>query len=184
MKPTLVNTSDYGIKGINFYWTRAERFNITTEELNEVGVFDEHAYVSETIIAPLQVANEQFKTLGYELIVKDAYRSPELYHLIKAKRDILHGEEITSALLNMIKMPHSTGHTVDINLIDLNTDEEVKMRNPEEDPQAFFIDFYRERTEKKCIEDQRLQDILIGGMLSAGFELGGKKEFWHFEYPH
>jgi D-alanyl-D-alanine dipeptidase len=182
----LVNVSDFGIQGINFYWTRKERFNLSEEELNAVGVVNEHAYVRQEIIEPLKQTNEHFKTLGYELIVKDAYRSPDLYDLIQKKRYVLHGKEHTDKLLNMVTKPHTNGLTIDVNLIELATGEEVKMRNPAEDPDAFFIDFYRERPEPECKEFQRLQDILVHGMLEVGFKLGSKKEFWHFEYflPH
>ena len=83
----------------------------------------------------------------------------------------------------MEKMPHANGLTIDVNLIDLSTGEEVKMRNPEQDPPAFFVDFYRNSTNPQEQEFQKLQDILVQGMLSAGFVLGSKKEFWHFEYP-
>jgi D-alanyl-D-alanine dipeptidase len=177
----LVNVSDYGLKGINFYWTRRARFNMSEAELNQAGVFDEHAYVQEVLIPSLIKANTFFVSRGYELIVKDAYRSPELYSLIQQKRYALHGKVHTDALLNMEKMPHANGLTVDINLLELSTGEEVKMRNPEQDPDAFFCNFYRTSSNPVEKEFHRLQTLLIEGMVMVGFKLGVKGEFWHFE---
>jgi pimeloyl-ACP methyl ester carboxylesterase/D-alanyl-D-alanine dipeptidase len=179
----LVNVTDYGITGINFYWTRKERFGVSEKEMNEVGIYDGNAYVDKSIIEPLQKAQHLFKEAGYELIVKDAYRTPELYHLVQKKRYEVRGKEETDALLNMVTMPHTTGRAIDINLIDPKTGQELLMRDPAEDPGAFFIDFYRERQDPQSQEYQHLQDLMVTTMLSVGFRLGSKKEFWHFEYP-
>lgn len=32
----LVNVADYGIKGINYYWKRKEKFHLTEDELYAV----------------------------------------------------------------------------------------------------------------------------------------------------
>jgi D-alanyl-D-alanine dipeptidase len=178
----LVNTNDYDIKGINFYWTRRERFTMSEDELALAGVDSEHAYVHAALIPPLLRAKELFHQKGYEMIVKDAFRSPELYGLIQEKRYILRGRAETDKLLNMVTMPHATGRAIDINLIDLTTGEEVTMRNPEEDPDAFFIDFYKEKLDEVSKEYQRLQTLQVETMLEAGFSLGVKREFWHFEF--
>ncbi len=180
----LVKLSDYGIKGENYYWSRRERYNLTEQELHTVGVFDGGAYVDENIIFPLQKANEIFNAMGYELIVKDAHRSPDLYKLVQAKRYILHGKELTDKLLNVVTMPHSSGRTVDVSLLDLKNGQEVRMRNSEDDPNGgYLIDYYKGRSDLASREFQRVQELLREVMLSVGFQLGIKKEFWHFEYP-
>jgi D-alanyl-D-alanine dipeptidase len=178
-----VRVSDHGLKGINFYWTRRDRFQMSEEELNSAGVFDEHAYVRKELITPLKSAATYFLSQGYELIIKDAHRSAKLYALIQNKRYALRGKSETDKLLNMVDMPHSNGLTIDVNLIDVSTGEEVHMRNPADDPDAFFIDFYRDKTDAISKQYQLLQDLLVNGMLDAGFTLGKKGEFWHFEYP-
>ena len=152
------------------------------EELATARVTDEHAYVDESLIQPLKNAQSKFAEKGYELIVKDAYRSPELYFLIQKKRYELRGKYETDKLLNMETMPHLTGKAIDVNLIDLKTGLGVKMRNPQEDPVAFFIDFYKDKNDKISQEYQRLQQLLVSVMLSVGFQLGSKSEFWYFEY--
>lgn len=181
-KPDLVNLADYGLKGINFYWTRKERFNLSEEELNSADVFDASAYVDKAIIDPLKKANNIFSQDGYELLVKDAYRSPELYKLVQKKRYEIHGKEHTDKLLNLETMPHSTGRVIDVSLIDMKSGEELKFRDSADDPDGWFIDFYRDKTDAQSKEFQRLQDLLIKTMVSVGFQLGSKREFWHFEF--
>jgi D-alanyl-D-alanine dipeptidase len=179
----LIDVGTQGIQGINFYWTRKERYNLSVEELNAAGVYDEKAYVHQDILTPLLKAQEAFKSLGYELLIKDAYRSPALYRLIQQKRYILRGKEETDKLLNMVTMPHSTGTAVDVSLIDLKTGEEIIMRDHADDADgAFFINYYKDKTDPKSIQFQQYQDILVSTMLAAGFHLGSKEEFWHFEY--
>jgi len=178
-----VNTAAYGIKGVNYYWTRRERFGITEEELREASVADGDAYVAERIIGPLRDANAKLREHGFELIVKDGYRPPALYRLIQRKRYETRGKEETDLLLNMETMPHASGYVVDVNLVRLDTGEEAMLRDSNDDPGAFFIDFYRSRDDPKGWEFQRLQDLLMETMLSCGFRIGVKREYWHFEYP-
>lgn len=180
----LVSTADYGIKGFNHYWTKRDFYNMTEVELNAAGVTNGNAYVDESLIPLLQQVNEVLKPQGYGIIVKDGYRSPELYKLIQTKRYEMFGKEQTDRILNTITMPHSNGRTVDVSLSDIKTGEEVPMRNKKDDPDNFFIDFYRHKEDSESKEYQRLQDLLIKTMLSVGFKLGTKNEFWHFEIPN
>ncbi len=179
----LVSTADYGIKGVNHYWVKRGFYQISEEELNVAGVWDDKAYVDESLISYLKKANETLKPHGYEIVVKDAYRSPELYRLIQEKRYAKFGKEQTDRILNTVTMPHSNGRTIDASLIDIKTGNEVPMRNKTDDPDNFFIDYYRDRNDAEGREYQRLQDLLVETMLSLGFKLGSKNEFWHFELP-
>ena len=79
-------------------------------------------------------------------------------------------------------MPHATGLAVDIGLLDLKTGKELMMRNKDDDPEAYLIDYYRNKKDSQSAEFQRLQDILISTMTSVGFSVGEKGEFWHFEW--
>jgi D-alanyl-D-alanine dipeptidase len=178
----LVNTKDYGIKGINYYWTRKDKFNLAEDELRSVGVKDNCALVDKRLLPKLKKANEIFKHYGFEIIIKDAYRSPELYQLVKKKRYEIDGKENTDKTLDSIGMPHSSGQVVDINLVKLSSGQEVEIWDKKDWPDGIFIDYYRYKTDAKSIEFQRLQNLMVSTMLSLGFKLGGKKEFWHFEY--
>ncbi|MDO8507228.1 MAG: hypothetical protein Q7S53_01530 [bacterium] len=178
----LVNLSDFGIKSINYYWERRKNFNLSEAELFEVGITGNEAQVDERLIPKLKEANEIFKKYGYEIIIKDAYRSPELYRLVQKKRYENDGKEITDRTLNAVTMPHATGLAVDINLIKLSDGEEVEMWDKADWPEGIFVDYYRDRKDTKSQEYQGLQDLLVDNMLGLGFRIGSKKEFHHFEY--
>lgn len=158
-------------------------YGIDLAELENIGIHDDKAYVDEAVIPLLEKANEILVAHGYEIIVKDAYRSPELYKLIQAKRYVKFGKEQTDKILNTVSMPHSNGRTVDVGLLDLTSGEEVSMRNKKDDPDNFFINYYRGKTDAESMEYQRLQDLLVETMTSLSFKLGSKQEFWHFELP-
>lgn len=178
----LVNVADYKIKGINYYWARKEMFNLTDEELRSVGVKDNYARVDQKLIPKLKEANEIFKTYGFEIIVKDGYRSRKEYRLVQQKRYEKDGKENTDKTFNTRRMAHASGLTVDINLIDLKTGQEIEMYDKSEWPDSIFINYYKNKKDPKSREFQRLQDLMISTMLSLGFKLGSKKEFWHFKY--
>lgn len=178
----LVKTSDYGIKGINYYWAKRGQFGLSKKEVETLGLTENHALVDERVIPLLKKAQETFKEHGYEIIVKDAYRSPELYQFVKKKRYEIDGKENTDRTFNAKRMVHATGLAVDVNLLSLDNGREVLMWDKKDWPDGAFIDFYRDKTDPHSIEFQRLQDFLIETMLGLGFKLGLKKEFWHFEY--
>lgn len=177
----LVSTSTHGIKGLNYYWSRRERYKITEDELHAAGVEDGDAYVAEELIPHLLSANEKLVPHGFELIVKDGYRPPAMYALIQRKRYETRGKEETDLLLNMETMPHASGYVVDVNLVRLDTGAELMLRDSKDDPGAFFIDFYKDKEDAQSMEFQRLQSLLIATMQSCGFLIGVKREFWHFE---
>jgi len=177
----LVNLSDFGIRNINYYWERKERYNLTEVELAAVGLINGQAQVDESIIPKLKMANELLKPFGFELIVKDAYRSKELYELIRKKRYEIDGQFNTDKTFSQIKMSHSTGLAVDVSLIDLKTELEVDMWDKLDWPDGIFINYYKLRQDPESKKYQELQDLLIGIMLKVGFKLGPRKEFHHFE---
>jgi D-alanyl-D-alanine dipeptidase len=176
----IVNINEYGIKGINYYWNRKDMFNITDAELRECGVEGDFAYVKEELIEPLQAANDDLRELGMGIIVKDGYRSPALYKLVKQKRYEIDGKANTDRTLNSEAMPHASGYVVDVNLYDLETSEELSLWDKKDWPEGAFVDFYRDKTDEKSINFQKLQSLLIQTMVDNGFELGSKNEFWHF----
>jgi D-alanyl-D-alanine dipeptidase len=183
MDPKLVKLADYGIEGVSYYWTRRERLGISEEELHNAGVHDEFAYVRPEIVKPLLRADKALRMFGYRMVVKDALRPAAAYQLAQRKLYEKQGKELTDALLNMEKMPHATGLVVDLGLVELTTGKEVWLRKGEDDKDgAWRIGYYLGKDDPESLEYQRLQTILIGTMVSAGFVLGSKGEFWHFEY--
>ena len=177
----LVNLNEYGIKSINYYWERRRKFNISEQELHAIGISGDYAQVDKRLIPKLKEANKLFAKHGYEIIVKDGYRSKELYDLVRQKRYDLDGKENTDKTFSTGTNPHSTGLVVDINLVRLDDGKEVRMWNKADWPDGIFTNFYKDKKDPKSLGYQKLQDMLIKTMLELGFKLGKRKEFHHFE---
>lgn len=182
--PQLVSVRESGIRCWNYYWHFRHELKMSEDELREVGIEGDELFVRPELAEPLKEADRKFREHGYELIVKDAYRSPELYELAYRKRHAVYGKTATERLYNMKDKPHLSGRAIDVNLVDPRTGEQVKMRDPKHDDDgAQTIGYYKDKGDATSKEFQRLQDLLIDTMLSIGFRLGKKREFWHFEYP-
>ena len=179
----LVYTDDFGIRGSNYYWHNAERFSISTSELAKQDIDDERVRVDKAIIEPLKSAQKTLQSSGYDIVVVDGYRSPELYKLAHKKRAELYDKRNADSLMNLSAMPHASGRTVDIDLVDVKTGKKVEMRSREDGVEACFVDYYRGKADPKSKQYQQLQDLLVGTMKNLGFVLGSKKEYWHFELP-
>jgi D-alanyl-D-alanine dipeptidase len=185
-KMELVNVADYGLEGVNYYWTRRERFGFTEKELISVGMSNGSAYVLKELIGPLKRVNKKLEAKGYRLAIKDAYRSKEAYELIFKRLCEKKGEEFTSTLLSLERMPHSTGRAVDVALVETKTNKEVWLRNGERDDMkgGRTYGFYKNKADLTEKRYHDLQTLLVEAMFSEGFSFGNKKEFWHFEYKN
>lgn len=183
VKPNLVDITKYGLAGQNFYFSRRHDYNLSLAELESVGVIDNHPWLDHDLIPPLQEANRIFAVRNYELFIKDAYRSAELYRLVRDKRYAIHGRKSTDATLNAERMIHASGRALDIALVDKKTGQEVEMRRREDGIEAFFVDFYKNKPDSRSQHYQQLQVYLRETMLGLGFVLGSLKEYWHFELP-
>ncbi len=178
----LVNIKDFGLKGENYYWKRKELYRITELELAEIGVNSGDMYVDESIIQPLLNANSQLNKSGYYLFVADGYRSNQMYELVYKKRVKATHLNADPGAINLIDKPHSKGTVVDIALYDLETNKEIYLRDKQDDPEAYYVDFYSNKTDEKSKEFCRLQQLLKSVMYSNGFVYGVKNEYWHFDY--
>ncbi len=177
-----VYIDDYGLKGINFYWQNYEAKGLSKEDVLAAGVTSARVQVHKDIIQPLLEVNNIFQDRGYELFIKEGYRSKALYEIMYQRRCEKFGKEETDRLINMKDMPHANGKTVDIALWDPKTNTEVYQRRGEDGIDGCFINFYKDKSgvdEKRC---QELQDFTIKTMQSQGFRLGKKKEYFHFDY--
>ncbi|MCL2869633.1 hypothetical protein FWF48_02385 [Candidatus Saccharibacteria bacterium] len=178
----LVDIADYGIKGINYYVARAEQLGVTKDELASIGITNSSALVRREMLPSLLRAQSDLKQAGYDILVKDAYRSPELYKLVQRKRYERDGRTDTDKTLNAVEMPHASGSVVDINLIDIKTGQELELWDKSDWPDGAFVDYYKNHADVKSQEYQKLQTLLIKTMLKNGFKLGKMREFWHFVY--
>ena len=179
----LVYIDEYDLLGSEYYWNNHEKMNITKNELIEIGITDSRILVHKDLIPPLQSVNEAFLTKGMRLYVKEGYRSKELYELAFRKRVEKFGEKETSRLMNVEDTPHTTGRTVDVTLWDHKENKEIEMRNKKDDPEALFMDFYREKTDSKSKRYQELQHFMITTMIENGFQIGKLREYFHFSLP-
>ena len=182
----LVNPKDYGIKADKIYYFREDirkKFDIGIKELELIGIRDGDILICSKIIKPLLKAREELMQHGLEIIIKDGYRSPELYKLAYQKRVAKEGSIITDKLFNLAEMPHKSGLVVDLGLLDSQSQEPVMFFNYNADgAEAWFIDFYKHKKDLESQKFQKVQDLLISTMIKCGFELGSKREVWHFDF--
>jgi D-alanyl-D-alanine dipeptidase len=181
MDNDFVNLNDFNIKGINYYWLNRDKFNISINELNSLGIEGNFAYIKKEVVPNIESVNSDLEKFGFGVIVKDGYRSPELYKLVKQKRYELDGKENTDRTLNTDSMPHASGYTVDVNLYELETGEELELWDKDDWPDGIFTNYYSEKNDPKSKKYQELQNLLIETMLRNNFELGSMSEIWHFE---
>lgn len=176
-----VNIKDVGLLGSNFYWHKYDAHGLTKEDILKGGVNADIVYIRKEIAPLLKNAEKEiFEKTGYRIYIKEGYRSKKLYEIIFEKRVLKYGIEETQKLLNMQDMPHASGKTVDICLWDEKLNKEVYLRNSNDGTDALFVDFYKNKNDAESKKYQGLQDILISTMLNNGFELGSKKEYFHF----
>ncbi|MDD4931518.1 MAG: M15 family metallopeptidase [Candidatus Colwellbacteria bacterium] len=178
----MVYLDEYELAGSNFYWNRLDTYDLTRNELIAIGIENDRVMVHEDIITPLIEADKKFRNAGYRIYIKDGFRSKELYELIYKKRVNKFGKEATDKLLNMSLMPHSTGRSVDVSLIDIRTGKEPSLRNGKDGIDAVFVDFYKNKKDETSIDYQNLQELLINTMENHGFRLGSLREYFHFDY--
>ena len=88
---------------------------------------DDTAYLNRETCEKLKLINEELLEHGMQLIVKDAYRSKELYDLVYERRVALFGKEQTDKIFNVRTYPHASGNTVDVSIIDAKTKLPLKL---------------------------------------------------------
>lgn len=178
----LVYIDEHGLIGSNFYWHKYESKGLTKEDILEAGLTSDRVQVAREIIEPLQRAEEALRPVGYRLYIKEGYRAKSLYEIVYKRRVEKFGKEETDSLLNMEGMPHAQGLSVDIALWSVVEDKEVYLRNGNDGTAALFTHFYRDKADDASKHYQELQDLLINTMMTQGFRLGTKNEYFHFDY--
>ena len=182
INPELVYVDEYGIRGTNFYWQKYEAKGLTKEDILATGLTSDRVEVHKDIIEPLLAVDRAFGQRGFRLYIKEGYRSKALYELIYKRRVEKFGQADTDRLFNMRDMPHATGRSVDVALWDKKEDREIFMRNGADGTDALFVGFYRGKTDEPSRRYEELQRFVIETMLSNGFKLGTKNEYFHFDY--
>lgn len=179
---TLVYIDTYGLKGTNFYWHKYEAKGLTKEDILTTGLTSDRVQVHKDIIEPLIAINKIFINKGFELYIKEGYRSSALYDIVYKRRVEKFGKEEADSLLNMNDKPHALGLSVDVAVWDIATDTELYMRRGEDGTSALFVDFYKDMQDEESQRYQQLQEWVIEVMQDHGFRLGSKREYFHFDY--
>jgi D-alanyl-D-alanine dipeptidase len=178
----LVFIDQYGLLGSNFYWVHRERLRLDDDDLISAGIANERVRVSLDIIPALQQADKKLQSHNYRLYIKEGYRPPGVYKLAYASRSKQFGREQTDRVMNMDEMPHANGDTVDVELWDPKINSEVPSRNKNDSVEALFVGFYKNKTDPTSQQYQTTQELIITTMLSVGFQLGKKNEYFHYFY--
>ncbi|MBI5138283.1 MAG: hypothetical protein HZA95_00610 [Candidatus Vogelbacteria bacterium] len=178
----LIYIDDYGLLGKNFYWRRREVYNVTEEELKTAGILNDRVQVHVDIIEPLKVADKKFQERGMRIFIQEGWRPEALYRLIKDKRTTKEGKDEIDKLFNFVDMPHALGRSVYICPWDPIKDAQIYTRKGEDGNDALFVDFYKDKHDALSGQYQELQVLMINTMISCGFRLGTKREYFHFDY--
>lgn len=182
-EPTdLVYIDDCGLLGSNFYWHNYAALGLTEEDIARAGLTNERVRVSSAIVEKLMNVDSALAERGWRFYIKEGYRSRELYDIVYKRRVEHVGRVEANALLNMKDRPHATGRSVDVAIWDPVAQEDVRMRNISDDTASFFIGYYKGREDTESIGYQELQDYLAGLMLTEGFRIGTRREYFHFDY--
>jgi D-alanyl-D-alanine dipeptidase len=177
----LVYIDEYGLKGSNFYWRKHAAHGLTKEDIIGVGVTSDRVPIDKTLVEPLLAINKELEHRGWELYIKEGYRSKELYEIVYKRRIEKYGEKETAGIFNMTKMPHASGRAVDIAIWDKETNKEIYLRDSKDGAPALFLNFYKGKDDVESKKYQELQEFLVKIMQSCGFHLGTKNEYFHFE---
>jgi D-alanyl-D-alanine dipeptidase len=182
----LVNPLDFDIAANKIYYYRQdirEKFDISIQELEDIGIKDGVILIDSALIKPLLNIQAQLAKHNLNFIIVDGYRSKELYQLAYSKRILSEGKTEIDKIFNMLEMPHLSGLVIDIGLLDLSTNQPVPFFDSKRDgKESWFIGFYKTSDNPNSAHFQNLQDLLITLFTSNGFKIGSKKEVWHFEY--
>lgn len=178
----LVYIDEHGLLGSNFYWEKYAVHGLTKDDVIAAGVTNGKAQISSELIEPLKAVEKMLEEKGWRLYIKEGYRPKALYEILYTRRVAKYGKEVTDSILNMEKMPHALGFSVDATLWDTATNQEVFMRRKKDGIPALFINFYKDKIDPESQRLQQLQDFLAELMTKHGFRIGTKREYFHFDY--
>ena len=137
-------------------------------------------YVSLILVRKLILIKEAFKRHNIGLVIKDGFRSLELYEIIINMRRSK-GLQV-EGLISTDRQPHATGLAVDVTLFNLETREGIWNRNQSKDGDgARFLGFYENATDPAGKEFHRIQRLMVETFGMYDMVPGRLNEVWHFE---
>lgn len=188
MTMKLVNISDYWIRW-KLYYVQAnnlQKYNISTEDLVDIGVYNDDVFVAEEVAIKLVGINNSLSEEWLELVVKDWYRSSELYELVYRKRCEIFGKEDTDKILNMDRKIHATWYAIDISIAliwwdDLPTKFGSHGDKAKYGQEQYDLNFFKNSSDPEEQEMHNNRMKLYDLMINHGFVLWTLKEYWHYE---
>lgn len=130
------------------------------------------AYARKPVAEALKRAQEEFKKLGFGIIMYDAYRP---YKATVKFYELYHDTTYVASPYRGSR--HNRGCALDMSIIDLKTKKEVKM--PTE-----FDSFKKEAWPSTPIADpvaRKNRELIIKVMKNNGFKVNSS-EWWHFDF--
>ncbi len=142
-------------------------------EINEI-------YVSPLLIPKLVMVKEAFRTHNIGLVIKDGFRSLELYKMIIEMRR-RKGQQV-EGIISTDRFPHATGLAVDVTLFDLRTGKDIWNRDEVKDGQGSrFLNFYQSATDEIGRNFHRIQTLMKEIFGRSDMVAGQLNEVWHWE---
>ena len=130
------------------------------------------AYARKPVAEALKRAQEEFKKLGFGIIMYDAYRP---YKATVKFYELYHDTTYVASPYRGSR--HNRGCALDMSIVDLKTKKEVKM--PTE-----FDSFKKEAWPSTPIADpvaRKNRELIIKVMKNNGFKVNSS-EWWHFDF--
>ena len=181
----LINPNTFGIKSNSIWWASQEAkddYNVTEDELKKAGITSTVILIDKSLISPLKKVNAELANYNLEIEIDDGFRSPELYYLASLKVAQKKGTAASASLFNLDKMPHSSGKSIDVALVNTVTRNREVLFDKSDGVAASFLGFYDKFEDIKSQNKVKFQKLLGAIMLSNNFEYGTKNEVWHFDY--
>lgn len=164
----------------NFYVGKSgQRLGITEEDLHSAGLTDDTLWIHENMILPLEKALALMKDHGYGLRIRDAWRPASLYDTISGRMRSRGNDKVS--LLNTESKPHATGMAIDAVPTDSEGEVLWTRNEPRDGKDSCIFGFYSTSAHPDAPLYRDRQKILVWSFISAGFHLGSKREYWHFE---
>lgn len=172
----LVNIADYNLKGSSFYYEKMALYDLDEQKCQILGI-KPFVQVSDQIISDLLAAQLDFQKDGYQLFVKEGYRSKLTYAYVYIRKALNSSKAEADRIYNPLNRPHGSGMAVDLVLF--HNGKQVKMRDAAAGDDGLFYGCYDHLSTFSLF-----QEYLIAVMRNHKFNLASKGEYFHFNHRH
>lgn len=186
----LVNIKDYDIRGKLYYVqpNNLVKYDINIEDLEKIGVYNDDVFIEKEVAIKLVEINNLLRKEWLKLVVKDWYRSSELYELAYKGLCKMHWILDTNKILTMERKIHATWRAIDVSIAFVGWDDIVMKFGSHGDKVKYWIEQYdinffidSQDPEEQEMHNNRMK--LYNLMNNCWFVLWSKCEYWHYELP-